>query len=112
MSDDIAFVNDLFDRAGWTKEDSEAFLRYPQVELGVTNIGHRHFVRPNGFGGYLWWHDCPAVEHVSWGWFGPGDGGASGHVIDNHDPLTVRGSLICLDCRDHGFITAGAWVPA
>ena len=85
---------------------------YPATETEVTDLGLRHFVRPNGFGGYLWWHDCPAVEHVSWGWFGPGDGQASGHIIVSHNPLIVQGSLICERCRDHGFIRDDKWVPA
>lgn len=84
----------------------------PALDPDVIDIGHRHFVRPNGAGGYLWWHDCPAVEHVSWGWFGPWDEVASGHVIVSHDPLTVQGSLLCVECQDHGFIQGGRWVPA
>lgn len=86
--------------------------RYPVGEPNVADIGSRHFVRPNGFGGYLWWHDCPAVDHVAWGWFGPYDDRASGHIITSHEPLTVKGSLICELCHDHGFITDGKWVPA
>lgn len=86
--------------------------RYPFGEPGVVALGHRHFVRPNGFGGYLWWHDCPATEHVSWGWFGADRARASGHRVTSHEPLTVEGSLLCNDCGDHGHIRSGRWVPA
>ncbi len=87
---------------------------YPASMPGTIDLGRRHFVRPNGEGGYLWWHDCPAVDHVSWGWFGPGfDGKASGHVIVAREPLlTVAGSLVCTDCGDHGFIRQNRWDPA
>lgn len=85
---------------------------YPENDPGATALGDRHFVRPNGFGGYLWWHDCPSVEHVSWGWFGTRGPIASGHVVESTDPLTVRGSLICPDCQDHGFIENGKWRSA
>ena len=85
---------------------------YPANLFGVLDLGGRHFVLPNGAGGYLWWHDCAAVEHVSWGWFGPGHDKASEHVITAHQPLTVQGSLICEDCGDHGFIENGGWRPA
>lgn len=86
-------------------------MKYPSGDAHVTYIGLGHYTRPNGFGGYLWWHDCPAVDHVSWGWFGQGDITQSGHVIASTSPLTVTGSLICTDCGDHGFITEGRWVP-
>jgi hypothetical protein len=86
---------------------------YPASLENTQDLGHRHFVRPNGEGGYLWWHDCPAVAHISWGWFGPGfDGQASGHRITSHAPLHVVGSLLCTDCQDHGFIENGRWKPA
>ncbi len=85
---------------------------YPAHLYGVLDLGTRHFVRPNGAVGYLWWHDCPAVEHVSWNWFGPGWREASGHVIVAHQPLTVSGSLICTYCGDHGFIRQARWDPA
>jgi hypothetical protein len=87
---------------------------YPALDPGVIALGQRHFIRPNGFGGYLWWHDCPAVEHVPWGWFGQGQTERSGHVVRNFatDLVTVEGSLICTDCQDHGFIRDSRWVPA
>jgi hypothetical protein len=85
---------------------------YPANLAETIDLGLRHFIRPNGHGGYIWWHDCPAVEHISWGWFGPNGDTQSGHVIVSHDPLEVVGSLLCTDCGDHGFIRAGRWVPA
>lgn len=93
-------------------------LAYPAGEVGVIDIGHRHFVRVmaselnRGPTAWMWWHDCPAVDHVSWGWFGDAlDGRASGHVIESVVPLTVRGSLVCEACRDHGFIEDFRWRP-
>ncbi len=85
---------------------------YPADKPEAMDLGDRHFVMPNGHGGYMWWHDCPAVEHISWGWFGPNGDQASGHIIVTHDPLTVQGSLVCEACRDHGFIRGGRWVRA
>lgn len=88
-------------------------LAYPAGEPGVVDLGQRHYVLKFHHLSWMWWHDCRAVEHVSWGWIGDqGDGIRSGHVIESTSPLTVAGSLICLDCRDHGFITGGRWVPA
>jgi hypothetical protein len=84
---------------------------YPADESGVIDIGHRHFLRPAEPAGFLWWHDCPAAEHVSWGWFGAVGGKVSGHVIEPGEPLTVAGSLVCTDCGDHGWVRAGQWVP-
>lgn len=87
---------------------------YPAGEVGVYDIGNRHFVVPYGEAGYRWWHDCPAVEHVSWGWIGRVSAEReSGHRIVHHAPsLTVEGSLICPDCGDHGFIRDMRWVAA
>lgn len=87
---------------------------YPANEPGVYDLGHRHFATIYGNAGYRWWHDCPAVEHVSWGWFGKvSDAQQSGHRIIRHVPtLTVEGSLLCTDCGDHGFIREAKWVPA
>lgn len=93
---------------------TEPTRSYPAGEPGVDDIGSRHFVQIYGEAGYMWWHDCPAVEHVSWGWFGRVDEGReSGHRIVTHAPtLTVEGSLICTDCGDHGFIRGMKWVAA
>lgn len=89
-------------------------LAYPAYEVGVTRLGHRHFLLHADDGDndyYLWWHDCP--DQGGWGWFGKRDTGkASGHGIESRDPLTVKGSLICNHCGDHGFIRDGKWVPA
>ncbi len=87
---------------------------YPANEPDVYDLGMRHYVMPHGEAGYLWWHDCHAVENVSWGWFGRVDPErVSGHRIVYHVPsLTVEGSLICTDCGDHGFIRDSRWVPA
>lgn len=86
---------------------------YPDGEPGVLDLGSRHYVAPFGTG-YCWWHDCPAVEHVSWGWFGDVSMvQMSGHRVVSHVPaLTVEGSLLCTDCGDHGFIREGRWVTA
>lgn len=89
-------------------------VRYPDGEPGVYALGHRHFVSTHGEEGYIWWHDCPAVAHPSWGWFGRVSGDkVSGHRVVSHVPtLTVEGSLLCPDCGDHGFIRETKWVPA
>ncbi len=100
---------------------------YPEDERFVADIGLRHFLRPHVIDGdgkvraWLWWHDCPAVEHVSWGWIGDKmDGTKSGHGVPALDlapwppvggEFTVEGSLICERCGDHGWIRAGRWVP-
>jgi hypothetical protein len=91
-----------------------AMSAYPADDNDVFDLGLRHFVAMYGEAGYRWWHDCPAVEHVSWGWFGRvGDDRVSGHRIVHHVPsLTVEGSLICTDCGDHGFIRDNRWMPA
>lgn len=86
-------------------------MSYPADEEGVLDIGQRHFVilNMNGRGG-MWWHDCP-VRKSGWGWFGQWEDRASGHVVARANPLDVDGSLICTDCRDHGFVRSGSWVP-
>lgn len=99
---------------------------YPANEQGVIDLGHRHFVLPgarNGWLGdsgeplpptwWLWWHDCPTVEHEAWNWIGDRlDGNKSGHVIVAIDPFTVQGSLFCIHCGDHGFIRQNRWDSA
>jgi hypothetical protein len=99
----------------------ETVTDYPALEPGVIDMGARHFMWPQPGDGWfiLWWHDCPAVAHVSWGWIGqPRDGRqASGHVIrfsgePDQPTVTVDGSLLCTDCGDHGFIRDSRWIPA
>lgn len=34
------------------------------------------------------------------------------HSLISTEPLTIGGSLLCVNCGKHGFITAGKWVPA
>lgn len=82
---------------------------YPEGENGVIDLGLRHFVMASG-DGYLWWHDCP-VEHPAWGYIGDIGTRKSGHVIIWREPLTVRGSLLCSECGDHGHIEEGVWKP-
>lgn len=95
-----------------TAGDAAGGEMYPAGEQDVVDIGSRHFVAPYG-AGFTWWHDCPAVAHVSWGWFGPvAPDRTSGHRIAVRAPLTVDGSLLCTDCGDHGFIRDGRWVAA
>jgi len=96
-----------------TVTDQYDSAQYPAGLEETLDLGHRHFARPYVGLAWIWWHDCPAVGHISWGWIGnQGDGNKSGHVIESTSPLTVRGSLVCTDCRDHGFIRDGRWVPA
>lgn len=33
-------------------------------------------------------------------------------TVDSWEPLTLSPSILCLICRDHGFIREGKWVPA
>lgn len=88
-------------------------LAYPAGEPDVLDLGLRHFVLVDQEGDtVLWWHDCPAVKHVAWGWIGRNGSVVSGHVVRSWSPLDVQGSLVCEHCRDHGFIRAGRWVPA
>ncbi len=84
---------------------------YPAAEPGVIGLGHRHFVLPTFDGGYLWWHDCGAADHVSWRWIVRLGDRTSGHVVEQTSPLTIAGSLICEQCGDHGFIRGGVWQP-
>lgn len=35
-----------------------------------------------------------------------------GHRIVAFHPLTIEPSILCPDCRTHGFIRDGRWVPA
>lgn len=58
-----------------------------------------------------WWHSCsghPGFDEVPCG-IPIRDGG---WTVTCWEPLTVTPSLLCRDCGTHGFITAGAWVPA
>lgn len=32
--------------------------------------------------------------------------------VQSWEPLTVKPSLLCLTCGNHGFVTNGRWVPA
>lgn len=87
---------------------------YPANESGVQDLGHRHFVAPLD-GAWRIWHDCPAQEHVSWGWFGTRDDGQkSGHEVYVIGSMLwkVGGSILCPACGDHGFIGGFKWVPA
>ncbi len=96
---------------------------YPANLPGVIDLGHRHYAIGCGLRydpiakrevhtWWIWWHDCTAVTHTSWNWVGDqGDDNRSGHIIESADPLTITGSLICIECRDHGLIERGAWRP-
>ena len=88
-------------------------IMYPYGEPDVKDLGLRHFVRVLEPGCWLWWHDCPNIQHVSWGWIGRLGPVVSGHTITNSDieHLTVTGSLLCEVCQDHGFIEDGKWRP-
>jgi len=87
--------------------------RYPAGELGVRDLGSRHFALHAESGRWLWWHDCPKQEHVSWMWFGQDHDQKhmTAHLVTG-SVLTVGGSLICNLCGDHGHITDGQWKPA
>ena len=37
---------------------------------------------------------------------------ARGHKIVSEDPLTIEGSLLCGDCKLHGWVRQGRWVGA
>ena len=87
---------------------------YPAGEPGVIDLGLRHFALIVSNGRMvMWWHDCPAVEHRSWHWIGEDAAGTrSGHRIVSIYPPHVEGSLVCVLCRDHGFIHNGSWRAA
>lgn len=61
-------------------------------------------------GGYLFIHRAPEQD-VTTGWcvgqiqFPP-------HGLIQRDPLTVDGSVLCVNHGTHGWIRDGAWVPA
>lgn len=38
--------------------------------------------------------------------------GGSGWTVEQHDPLTVRPSILCHECQLHGWITDGQWWKA
>lgn len=37
---------------------------------------------------------------------------AGHHTVIREDPISIGGSLLCLGCKRHGFITDGRWVEA
>lgn len=59
--------------------------------------------------GSYWSHLRPDGRNCGLGQisFAPGH-----HRLESTDPLTVGGSLLCLNCKRHGFVTAGKWVSA
>ena len=38
-------------------------------------------------------------------------GGPKGWQLVSRDPLTISPSVLCGECKVHGFITDGKWVP-
>lgn len=78
---------------------------YPANEPGVIDVGGGHFLRLGGEA-FLWWHGCSAR-----GWRGVGEP-MSRHIVENRDPVTIRGSLLCPKCGVHGYVENGKWKTA
>jgi hypothetical protein len=77
--------------------------------MGATDIGHGVLIRRIE-GGLEWKH--PACRAWSYLYFKP-DARSTGHVLVQHEPLTIQGSLLCPGgCGTHGTIENGKWVPA
>lgn len=38
--------------------------------------------------------------------------GTRGWKLEQRDPVTISPSILCMNCRHHGFIRDGKWVPA
>lgn len=68
----------------------------------------------------LWWHRRADSETGwcagSFAWRNPSPEHFPGKGVlwdlVRWEPLTVSPSLLCLECRAHGFIREGKWVPA
>lgn len=67
----------------------------------------------------IWYHNRPGTDTLcfgSFGWRNPSPETMTKPdplwTLHSLNPLTVTPSLLCLDCKAHGFITNGKWVPA
>lgn len=54
-----------------------------------------------------WWHDCAhgrvlALLPISTDWW----------VVEQANPLSVTPSILCYECRTHGYIRNGEWESA
>lgn len=73
---------------------------------GATPIGDGHFVRWGTNGDLYWCH--PGCR----GWHTVDITSGKRHKLVSREPLTIQGSLLCVEFGTHGFIRDGKWVPA
>jgi hypothetical protein len=97
--------NHWLDYYGWAPDDlPENRARYgtplPRVKKAGAIISH---LKPDGSECFAGIHfDLPETKQLE---------GARWQVV-SWEPLTLTPSLLCLTCKDHGFIREGRWVPA
>ena len=86
-----------------------------------TDIGHGHSLepiifpgdtQPCGFAVYHP-HSDTGAECGCTVWINPDRvRNANVWTVDRLEPLTLSPSVQCANCRDHGFIKQGKWLPA
>ncbi len=79
------------------------------------DIGHGVSIEPHRLrgkiDGVLYWHPC-INGGLREGWVPIRPKNPGGWDVVSEDPLTLTPSLRCRACGHHGWIRAGAWVPA
>lgn len=77
---------------------------------------------------WRWDHLCEIIDDPGWDWWEEAEAQglvepgpvqkrvapylSPAHVIEQGEPLTIGGSLLCLSCGLHGFVRDGKWVTA
>lgn len=112
MSEDDATAGHI----GSPEYDHEAHLQavLPMVPIDLGS-DHRIGWTPEGD---LWWlHRCSGDAYrgaAPWRWGVGTIDVTSGtkHTLRKRLPVDVGGSVLCVNCGDHGFINNGQWVKA
>lgn len=73
---------------------------------GAIDIGSGHFLRWAGNGDLYWCH--PGCR----GWHTVDVTSGKRHRLSSRDPITIEGSLLCVETRVHGFVRNGQWISA
>ena len=78
------------------------------TDLGKTfvNVGEGNWLSHDGISDGFWWAHTDAAGKVC----GMGQVKFPPWELESEDPVTIKGSLKCLNCGRHGFVSGGKWV--
>lgn len=85
--------------------------------IAPIDLGHDHALGWTPSGDLYWMHRCNGDDYRGdqpWRWALGTIDVTSGerHTLRKRLPVDVGGSVLCVSCKDHGFINDGKWVKA